>query len=82
MPIVEFHLLEGRSPELKRELARRVTDTICEVLGSRQESVRILIHQLAADDFSVGGVTMAEREQQGVAANGHAPASVLQGVKG
>lgn len=80
MPIVEFHLLEGRSPELKRELARRVTETICEVLGSRPESVRILIHQITAEDFSVGGVTVAER-QQSASANGYSPMPLLQGVK-
>lgn len=79
MPIVEFHLMEGRSPELKRELARRVTETVCEVLGSRPDSVRILIHQLTADDFSVGGVTLAERDNS--RGNGHAPPPLLQGVK-
>jgi 4-oxalocrotonate tautomerase len=61
MPIIQFNLLEGRTVEQKRELARRVTQTVTEVLGVKPEVVRILIHQVTGDDFSVGGVTAAER---------------------
>lgn len=78
MPIIQFNLLEGRTVEQKRELARRVTQTVVEVLGCKAETVRILIHQMTANDFSVGGVTAAERSaSNGSAAhlNGAAPAS-------
>lgn len=61
MPIIQFNLLEGRSVEQKRELAKRVTQAVVEVLGCKPEVVRILVHQVTADDFSVGGVTAAER---------------------
>ncbi len=61
MPIIQVNMMENRTDEQKRELARRVCETVCEVLDARPESVRILIHELGPSDFSVGGVTMAER---------------------
>ena len=61
MPIIEFHLLEGRTTETKRELAARVTDTVVAVLGVKRESVRILIHPIAPEDFSMAGITAADR---------------------
>ena len=68
MPIIQFNLLEGRSVEMKRELAAKVTDTVVEVLKVKRETVRILIHEMSHHDFSVGGVTAADR----IAANGGA----------
>jgi 4-oxalocrotonate tautomerase len=61
MPIIQFNLLEGRTVEQKKRLAEKVTDTVTEVLGVKRESVRILIHEMGPYDFSVGGVTQAER---------------------
>lgn len=66
MPIIQFNMLEGRTTEMKRELAAKVTDTVVQVLGVRRETVRILIHEMAVQDFSVGGVTAQDR----LAANG------------
>ncbi|EIT70972.1 MULTISPECIES: tautomerase family protein [Hydrocarboniphaga] len=61
MPIIEFHLLEGRTIEQKRRLCNAVTDTVVEVLGVRREQVRILIHNLPPENFSIAGVTAADR---------------------
>ena len=62
MPIIQFNLMEGRTVEQKKRLAEKVTDTVVEVLGVKREAVRILIHELGPYDFSVGGVTQAERQ--------------------
>lgn len=61
MPIIQVNMMENRTDEQKKELARRVCETVCQVLDAKPESVRILIHELGPHDFSVGGVTMAER---------------------
>ena len=74
MPIIQFNLLEGRTVEQKRNLARRVTETVVEVLGVKPENVRILIHEMGGDDFSVGGVTAS--------LNGKMPAAAINGVNG
>ncbi|TDU28577.1 4-oxalocrotonate tautomerase family enzyme [Panacagrimonas perspica] len=68
MPIIQFNMLEGRTTEMKRELAAKVTDTVVAVLGVKRETVRILIHEMGLQDFSVGGVTAQDR----LAANGAA----------
>ena len=60
MPIIQFNLLEGRTVEQKRALARRVTETVVEVLGVKPESVRILIHEMGPHDFAVAGVTAGD----------------------
>lgn len=61
MPIIQFNIMEGRTVEQKKRLAEQVTNTVVEVLGVKRESVRILIHEMGPYDFSVGGVTQAER---------------------
>ena len=61
MPIIQFNLMEGRTVEQKRRLAEKVTETVVEVLGVKRETVRILIHEMGQYDFSVGGVTAADR---------------------
>ena len=74
MPIIQFNLLEGRTVEQKRALARRVTETVVDVLGVKPENVRILIHEIGGEDFSVGGVTASQ--------NGKMPAANLNGING
>jgi 4-oxalocrotonate tautomerase len=76
MPIIQFNLLEGRTVEQKRTLAKRVTDTVVEVLGVKPENVRILIHEMGPYDFSVAGVPAAESGKM------PAPTPVLNGLNG
>ncbi len=73
MPIIQVHMMDNRTESQKQELVRKVCETVCEVLDAKPESVRIMIHELGPYDFSVGGVTMAERwlaETQQVQPNG------------
>ena len=52
MPIVQIHLLEGRTPERKAELIAAVTEACCRTLGSRPEAVRIILKR---ENFGKGG---------------------------
>lgn len=61
MPIIEMHLLEGRSPEMKRKAVAAITNAVIESLEVRRDQVRILITEHGPDNFSVGGVTIAGR---------------------
>ena len=79
MPIIQFNLMEGRTPEQKIRLAEKVTDTVIEVLGVKREAVRILIHEMGPYDFSVGGVTQAERSAS-TAATPTPPIKIPEGV--
>lgn len=56
MPIIEMHLLEGRSSEQKQRAATAITTAVVESLGVKAETVRILITEHNADEFYVAGV--------------------------
>ena len=60
MPIIEVHLLEGCSVDQKRRMARVVADAVVESLDVPRHTIRILVHEVAADDYSVGGVTFTD----------------------
>lgn len=69
MPIIEFHLMEGRTTDQKRQLCAAVTDAVVATLGVRADQVRILIHTLAPEHFSVAGITAADKAAQAAAQN-------------
>ena len=56
MPIVEIHLLEGRTPACKAELIASVTDACCRTLGSKPEAVRVILEEMKPENFGRGGV--------------------------
>jgi 4-oxalocrotonate tautomerase len=57
MPIIEMHLLEGRTVEQKRLAMAAITEAVTTSLGVRPEQVRILITEHHAEHFAVAGVT-------------------------
>ena len=63
MPIIQVNMLEGRTVEQKRQLATGLAAAAIEALGVAPEQVRVLIHEMGPEDFSVGGQTAAERGQ-------------------
>lgn len=56
MPIIEMHLLTGRSAEAKSEAAKAITQAAAESLGVSPETVRIMITEHGKDDFYVAGI--------------------------
>jgi 4-oxalocrotonate tautomerase len=61
MPIVRIDLLEGRTPERKAELIRRVTEAVVAVLRVQPEQVRVLLTEVPPAHWGIGGTTAAER---------------------
>jgi 4-oxalocrotonate tautomerase len=61
MPIVRIDLLEGRTPERKAELIRRVTAAVAGALEVAPDQVRVLLAEVAPEHWGVGGRSMAER---------------------
>lgn len=56
MPIIEMHLLTGRSAETKSRVAKAITAAAAESLGVSPDTVRIMITEHAKDDFYVAGI--------------------------
>jgi 4-oxalocrotonate tautomerase len=71
MPIIEVHLLEGRSVAQKRAMISEITQAVVRALGVNPESVRILIDEMQAEHFAVGGLSAGERPLN--KRNGHDP---------
>ncbi len=61
MPIIEMHLMVGRTSEQKEKVAAAITEAVTKSLGCNAETVRILITEHAPDGFFVAGQTMAQR---------------------
>lgn len=59
MPILDISLIEGRTPAQKAALIRELTDVVERVLGVPRESVRVLLRELPAENWGVGGVSKA-----------------------
>ncbi|MES2214824.1 MAG: 2-hydroxymuconate tautomerase [Pseudomonadota bacterium] len=55
MPIVHIHLMHGRSDEQKRALVAKVTEAICDSIGTKPEAVRIILQDIMPNDYAVGG---------------------------
>lgn len=55
MPIVEIKILEGRSSEVKRKLVKDVTGAVAQNLDVPIEKIRILLNEISAENWNVGG---------------------------
>lgn len=61
MPIVQIDMLEGRSTEQKRELAKKVTEVIVETVKCQPDAVTIVIREAAKQHISKAGVLMLDK---------------------
>jgi 4-oxalocrotonate tautomerase len=64
MPIIEMHMMQGRSDAQKRAVAGAVTEAVSRSLECSPETVRILITEHGTEEFFVAGLTMAERRER------------------
>ena len=55
MPYVHVHWFEGRSPEQKAEVAKRITEALEEVASVPPEQVWVRFDDSARDDWAMGG---------------------------
>ena len=61
MPFINVKMLEGRTTDQKRDLAKALTDAIVEICGAKREGTMVVIEDHAKEDWAVGGVTIADR---------------------
>lgn len=55
MPIIEVHMLEGRTPECKAELIANLTQVCCQTLGRKPEAVRVILEEMKPENFGKNG---------------------------
>jgi 4-oxalocrotonate tautomerase len=56
MPFIDVTMIEGRSPEAKRAFIKRVTDVAEETLEAPRATIRVVIREVPAAHWGVGGV--------------------------
>lgn len=56
MPIIQVSLIEGRGTEAKSRLIRLLTDATVQAIGASPESVRVILQEVPAENWGVGGV--------------------------
>lgn len=61
MPIIEMHMIEGRTVDQKQRVAAAVTKAVAESLDCSPETVRILITEHLQHEFYVGGLSKPQR---------------------
>jgi 4-oxalocrotonate tautomerase len=60
MPFLQVNILEGRTEEQKLCLIRELTETVCRVLGSKPEQVRVLINDEPNTNWGIAGKSAKE----------------------
>jgi 4-oxalocrotonate tautomerase len=58
MPIVQISMIQGRTPEKKEQLIKKVTDAIVEVLQIPKERVHIVLNDVPKENIGRGGVPL------------------------
>jgi len=61
MPVVVLKMLEGRSVEQKRKLARELTDVVVKNAGTTEDQVEVIIEDYPRDNWAKGGTLMSEK---------------------
>ena len=59
MPFITVQLIEGRSIEQKHALIKEISEAAIRVLDADPDNVRIVINEVTADDWGVGGIPEA-----------------------
>lgn len=64
MPIVEVTLVAGRTEAQLRTLVQSVTAAVESSLAARRESVRVVLREVPATHFAVGGAPLSDPPRQ------------------
>jgi 4-oxalocrotonate tautomerase len=70
MPIIHVHIMEGRTVNQKRQMVAEVTQAVVRSFEVKPETVRILIHELIPENYSLAGITAGEQPLRSRSRNG------------
>lgn len=62
MPTIRVDLMEGRTVDQKRALAKALTQAVVDTLGAKPESVDVLLYDIKRHDWATGGQLWADRQ--------------------
>ncbi|HME44580.1 MAG TPA: 2-hydroxymuconate tautomerase [Syntrophorhabdales bacterium] len=62
MPIIQVHLLEGRTTDQKRKLVANLTEAVVKSLDAKPDAVRIILHEMARPNYAIAGVLTVDKQ--------------------
>ncbi|MCG2593158.1 4-oxalocrotonate tautomerase [Ramlibacter sp. XY19] len=62
MPTIRVEMFEGRTPEQKKNLVQALTQACVETLGSKAESVDVILFDIKKTDWATGGELWSEKK--------------------
>lgn len=62
MPIINIHLIEGRTVGQKRKLVKDVTKAVCEAVDAPASAVSIIIEEMSKENYATQGVLQADKK--------------------
>jgi 4-oxalocrotonate tautomerase len=65
MPFVTIKMGKGRTIEVKRKLAKAVTDALVDTLDVKPEWVTVLIEESDKENWATGGVLHSDAQGEG-----------------
>lgn len=63
MPLIEIHLLEGRTDEQKRALLTAVTAAVRDSIGAPVETIRVWLHEFSPKEYMISGILAADKKK-------------------
>jgi 4-oxalocrotonate tautomerase len=63
MPHVQITWVEGRTSEMKRSIAERITTVLIEDGRAKRENIHVSFHDLPATNYAEAGVLVADQKR-------------------
>jgi len=63
MPLIEVHLLEGRTDDQKKALLSALTKAVQDSIGAPLDTIRIWIQEFSPKEYMASGVLAADRKK-------------------
>jgi len=63
MPQVKIVMLEGRTTEQKRKVAKRITDVLVEDANANRDAISISFVEVSAENYASGGLLIADKRK-------------------
>ena len=61
MPTIRVELMQGRTPEQKKNLVKALTQAVVDTLGSKPDSVDVVLYDIKRSDWATGGQLWSEK---------------------
>jgi len=63
MPLIEVHLLQGRTDEQKKALLTAITKAVQESIGSPLETIRVWIEEFSPKEYMAAGLWYGDKKK-------------------